>query len=107
MGIVENEEVVPKPTIEFKTWENNWSWPKAMEADRREKAEHRAFDVEFGWMTEEDHCLLGRGTRPVTWDRFVDEAERRGEMFFMAIEQRKPRRIRECNWRILTWCRRL
>jgi hypothetical protein len=41
-------EVVTLPTIEFKPWSGNWTWPQALEADRREMAERLAFQQELG-----------------------------------------------------------
>jgi hypothetical protein len=78
------------PQIEFKTWSGNWTWPQALEADLREKAKRQAFDLEFGWMKDADHYLLGHGPQPVPWDRFVSDAEQYGDICFKAIEQRKP-----------------
>jgi hypothetical protein len=75
-------EVVTLPMIEFKPWSGNWTWPQALEADRREKAEGQAFDLEFGRMKEAGH--------PVTWERLISNAERSGDLCFKAIESRKP-----------------
>jgi hypothetical protein len=57
------DEVVPAPesTIAFKPLSGNWTWPQALEADRREKEEQCAFELEFGWMREADRYLLGHG----------------------------------------------
>jgi hypothetical protein len=41
-------------------------------------------------MKEAGHCLLGHGPNPVDRERFVSNLETNGEMFFKAIEQRKP-----------------
>jgi hypothetical protein len=92
MSFVPDEEpsVAPPPRTEVKTWSGNWTWPQALEADPREKAERQALDLEFGWMKEADHFLLGHGPHPVTWERFVSEAERDGDICFKAAEQRKP-----------------
>jgi hypothetical protein len=90
MSVVQEGPQMATPTIEFKTWSGNWTWPQTLEADQREKAERQAFDLEFGWMKEADHCLLGHEPHPVTWERFVSEGERDGEICFKAIEQRKP-----------------
>jgi hypothetical protein len=86
------DEVVSEPTIEFKSWEGNWTWPQALEA-------------EFGWMKEADQCLLGHGRHPVTWERFVDESERNGERRFKAIEQRKPPEETFMGLAIVVWSR--
>jgi hypothetical protein len=61
-----------------------------LEADRREREERRAFEAEFEWMEEADHCLLGHGPHQVSCERFVADSETNGEMYFKAIEQRKP-----------------
>jgi hypothetical protein len=83
-------EVATLPTIEFKPWSGNWTWPQALEADRREKAELLAFDLEFAWMKEADHCLIGHGPHPVKWERLISNAERSEGLCFRAIESRKP-----------------
>jgi hypothetical protein len=57
----EEREAVAPPAIGFKTWSGNWTWPQALEADLKEKAEPQAFDLEFGWMKDADHFLLGHG----------------------------------------------
>jgi hypothetical protein len=83
-------EVTTLPTIEFKPWSGNWTWTHPLEADRREKAERLAFQQEFGWMREADHCLIGHGPHPVAWERFIGNAGQIGSRHFKAIECRKP-----------------
>jgi hypothetical protein len=41
-------------------------------------------------MKEADRYLLGHKPCPVPWGRFVADSEANWEMFFKAIEQRKP-----------------
>jgi hypothetical protein len=57
MSVVGGEPPVQQPVIEFKTWENTWTWPQAVEADQRERAERHVFDLEFGWMKEADQRI--------------------------------------------------
>jgi hypothetical protein len=57
-------EVTTMPTIEFKPWSGNWTWPQALEADHLEKAERQPFDLEIGWMKDADHSLLGHQPAP-------------------------------------------
>jgi ribonuclease HI len=84
MQVVPDEELASEVsaqlTFEFKPWSKNWTWPQALEADRREKADRLAFQQEFGWMREADHCLIGHGPHPVTWERLISNAEQSGDL---------------------------
>jgi hypothetical protein len=79
-------EAAAQPTFEFKPWSGNWTRPQALEADRRQKTERLAFQQEFGWMREADHCLIGHGPHQVTRERFISNAEQSGDLHFKAIE---------------------
>jgi hypothetical protein len=48
MSIEDSPAPEPEPTIAFKPSSGNWTWSQALEADRREKAEQRAFETPFG-----------------------------------------------------------
>jgi hypothetical protein len=78
MNAVDDGPPAPSPMAEFKPWENTWTWAQALEADRMEKEERQSFNLEFGWMTEADHCLLGHGPRPIELGQFFSNSQANG-----------------------------